>query len=218
MGGTDTVFAPNLSRGGPPDLSGHSGGDDLLLQGAPTRYRLDLSSLIFHPVIKYDKCAETHENFTIPNSEAKHAAYLLKTLFKNAQSNIRIFTGHLFEDVYGDTALIEEACNFLSKDSNNSVRIAYQEAIDKDVIINSKFIQSIVNDEQKKGHIILWRANEKYSDFNNHFAVMDDKAFRFELDHANTKAIANFGDAANAEKLVTIFDRISKNSLLVLEK
>ena len=53
MGGTDTVFAPNLSRAGPPDLSGHSGGDDLLLQGAPTRYRLDLSSLIFHPVIKY---------------------------------------------------------------------------------------------------------------------------------------------------------------------
>ena len=62
MGGTDTVFAPNLSRAGPSDLSGSSGGDDLLLQGAPTRYRLDLSSLILNPVIKYRVTLEIQNN------------------------------------------------------------------------------------------------------------------------------------------------------------
>jgi hypothetical protein len=164
-----------------------------------------------------DNCAATHENFTIPNSEPEHAIYLLKTLFKNAQSAIRIFTGSLFEHVYGDTGLGEEARNFLRKDENNSIRIAYQESLDMD---NSAFIQSILNDDQGKGSITIWNASEseKYKAVNNHFAVMDDKAFRFEIDHTSTKAIANFGDPVNAKRLVAIFDNISANSSLILDK
>jgi hypothetical protein len=45
---------------------------------------------------------------------------------------------------------------------------------------------------------------------------MDDAAFRFETDHANTKAIANFGDPENAKRLVKIFDKISVNSTPIL--
>jgi hypothetical protein len=160
-----------------------------------------------------DKCAENSENFTIPNSEKRHAAYLIKTLFKKAQSTIRIFTGSLFEGVYGDKSLQEEARKFLRRDANNSVNIVYQESIDID---KSSFIQTIIQDEQKKGAIKIWRANEKFQDINNHFVVMDDTAFRFETDHANTKAIANFGDHENAIRLVDIFGRISQNSSPIL--
>jgi hypothetical protein len=160
-----------------------------------------------------DKFAKNFEELTIPNSEPIHAAYLIKTFFKNAQSTIRIFTGSLFEGVYGDKNLQEEARNFLRKDENNSIRIAYQESLD---INNSTLIQTILNDDQKKGSLKIWNASEKYPDFKNHFAVMDDKAFRFEIDHVTTKAIANFGDFANAKKLVGIFDKISENSASIL--
>jgi hypothetical protein len=163
-----------------------------------------------------DKYAETHENFTIPNSEPKHAAYLLKTLFKNAQSTIRIFTGRLFEGVYGDENLIEEARNFLRKDSNNSIIIVYQEPLAKDDILESAFIKSILNDNQRQGEIKLWQSPEKFSTLNNHFTVMDNTAFRFETDHGATKAIANFGDPLNAERLIDIFDKITVNSSLIL--
>jgi hypothetical protein len=162
-----------------------------------------------------DKCAETQETFTIPNSEPKHAIYLLKTLFKNANFAIRIFTGRLFEGVYGNEDLKEEARNFLRKDANNSVRIAYQEPLD---ITNCAFIQTILNDEHRKGSLKVWNANEKFNDLNNHFAVMDERAFRFETDHTNTKAIANFGDPENAKRLVDFFDKISENSSIVIEK
>lgn len=161
-----------------------------------------------------DQCAKNLENFTIPNSEQIHAIYLIKTLFKNAQSNIRIFTGRLFEGVYGNEDLQEEARNFLRKDADNSVRIAYQEPLD---IANCAFIQTILNDDRRKGSLKLWNASEKFKDINTHFAVMDDKAFRFETDHANTKAIANFGDPDNAKKLVEIFDKISESSPLAIE-
>lgn len=163
-----------------------------------------------------DKCAETSENFIIPNSEPKHAAYLIKTLFKKAQSTVRIFTGELFENVYGDKDLREEAREFLRKDKNNSIKIAYQKSLNID---NSSFIQTILNDEQKKGFIEIWSANiVKFQGINNHFVVMDDIAFRFETDHVNTKAMANFGDPANAKQLVNIFESIVKISSPILPK
>lgn len=162
-----------------------------------------------------DKCAETSENFPIPNSEPRHAAYLIKTLFKKARSAVRIFTGELFEIVYGDKDLREEAREFLRRDENNSIEIAYQKSLDID---NSSLIQTILNDKQKKGSLKIFNANiEKYQGFNNHFVVMDNTAFRFETDHANTKAMANFGDPANARKLVNIFDLIAKNSSPILQ-
>jgi hypothetical protein len=162
-----------------------------------------------------NECARTSKDLTIPNSEPKHAAYLIKTLFKNAEANIRIFTGHLFEGVFGDQDLQEEACKFLREDANHSIRIAYQARLD---ISNSTFIQTILNDKQTKGSLKVWDASEKYSNFKNHFAVMDDKAFRFEIDHDSTRAVANFGDQANASRLVAVFDKITKDYSPILEK
>lgn len=160
-----------------------------------------------------DECARTSKDLTIPNSEPKHAAYLIKTLFKNADAVIRFFTGNLFEGVFGDQELQEEACKFIRGDANHSIRIAYQGELD---ISKSTFIQKILKDNQRKGSLNIWDASKKYPDYENHFAVMDNKAFRFELDHAKTKAIANFGDFKNAIKLVGIFDRISANSPSIL--
>ena len=160
-----------------------------------------------------DKCAETRRNLIIHNGERQHAAYLLKTFFKNAKSNIRIFTGQLFEGVFGDQSLQEEACKFLREDDSHSIQIAYQERAD---ILKSTFIQTILNDQQRKGSIAIWNASEKYSDCKNHFAVMDEEAFRFETDHDFTRAVANFGDPAYARKLIDIFDNIAKNSSAIL--
>jgi hypothetical protein len=161
-----------------------------------------------------DKYAKSCEDFTIANSAPKHAAYLLKTLFEKAQSTIRIFTGELFDAVYGDKDLLKQAREFLRKDKNNSIRIAYQKSLD---IENSSLIQTILSDDQKKGSLKIWDASKKFEDFNNHFAVMDDKAFRFETDHTNIKAIANFGDPVNAKRLANIFDTISSHSSPILE-
>lgn len=161
------------------------------------------------------KCADNKENFPIPNRDAKHAAYIIKLLFKNAESNVNIFTGTLFSGVYGNEDLIKEAVKFLTK-PNTQLKIAFQNIVERDAINNNDFIKQLKeNFTAIVEKIKLYDASKISQKIPfNHFCVIDNnKAFRFEYDHKSRKAVANFGDPKTAEKLSQAFTEILKHSI-----
>lgn len=167
-----------------------------------------------------DKCADTGEDFAIPNSAPEHASYLIKTLFKKRGGRtMRIFTGRLDASVFDNQELKEEALDFLKRNSDNEIKIAYQDSsVEGKEILGGKFLCDIISDHEINGKIEVWDARIGTSKITNHFAVIDNSAFRYELDENKKKAIANFGDSKNAENLVCIFENIIKKSKKVYPK
>lgn len=159
-----------------------------------------------------DRCAKNSENFPIPNSNTEHAAYVMKTLFHHANSEVCIFTGGLFEGVYGDNDVLTEAINFLKKDGV-TLTIAYQEGIKNDNSFRKSIMSnSDIKDVAKK--VKIYDASKTINSVKNHFCVADRKAFRYELVHDKHEAIANFGDKENAQILCDVFGKIIIESSL----
>lgn len=167
-----------------------------------------------------DKCAEKREDFTIPNRAPEHASYLIKTLFKIPDGKImRIFTGRLHEDVFADPELKEEAANFLKSKNDNKIEIAYQDTtVAGQDILDGNFLQYLLGAEDTKNKIEVWDASKIPAPVNNHFAVIDEEAFRFEIDENTRKAIGNFGDKDSAAKLAIIFEKIIGQSKKIYPK
>jgi len=155
-----------------------------------------------------DKAAENREDFPIPNRDARHASYLLKTLFHYAENEVRILTGGLFQGVFGDENLKEEAIKFLRKSPNVKLLVAFQGSASKEEVLSSSFLQSILADPERKGTIEIYDAKKDFPSGINHFSVADAKAFRYELDHETRRAVGNFGDSNNATVLSALFDKI----------
>jgi hypothetical protein len=161
-----------------------------------------------------DKCAKEKMNFEISNGDSTHAIYLLNTFFKYAKKEICIYTGSLSDSIFGSEQLIGTAINFLKRDKDATVKIVFQESIDRESILSRKFIRSILDNKLIKNRLKVWTASSVFNAITNHFALMDGLAYRFETDHEQKKAIANFGDLASAETLKKAFSDIisSKNS------
>lgn len=159
-----------------------------------------------------DMAAEKSENLEISNRDAQHASYLIKTLFHYAEKEVCIFTGSLFEGVFGNHAIKEEAVKFLSKSPHVKLKVAFQEDISKEKAAATSFLQYILTAPDKKGMIEIYNASKAFPCITNHFLIADGKAFRYEIDHETRRAMANFGDTENAQVLSEIFNKIISES------
>lgn len=162
-----------------------------------------------------DRCAQTKENLLISNSNERHAAYLISQFFKYAQSEVCILTGSFYEGVYNSKELIDEAVNFLKRDSKHQLRLAYQNDVPEEEILSRQFIKNIEDDPERRGGFEVWDSSVSSKGL-NHFAVMDKSGFRFETDSRKRRGIANFGDLESGETLAEIFDLIVAKSRHVL--
>lgn len=134
----------------------------------------------YYDIIK--SCAKNREDFTIQNSANEHAAYLIKTLFKYAEEEVIIFTGSLHEDVFSNEDLKKEAVEFLKKGTGKRLVIAYQNEA-KEKILQGSFLKAITSAVDKTtGKLEIWDAQRTNKVIENHFAVMDSRAFRYELE------------------------------------
>lgn len=163
-----------------------------------------------------DKAAENSEDFEISNRDAQHAAYLIKTLFHHATHEVCVFTGSLFDGVFGNEAIKEEAMMFLRKNPTVKLKVAFQEAITNEEVLSGSFMKYIMADPNRKGSIEIYNASKAYPSVTNHFSVSDGKAFRYEIDHETRQAVANFGDKKNAQTLASLFEKIISKSEKVL--
>lgn len=153
--------------------------------------------------------ATKRTNVRIPNGLPQHASILVETMFLNATAEMRIFTKELTKDVFGGPAILAAIKQFLSK-PYASLKILLQ--LPQDVEWTKEHpLFHVFNEFKDKnilhGAVLIKSASGSYSkDEANHFAIMDNDGFRYETDHYNCKAIANFNEPNIAKKLIGVFD------------
>lgn len=158
------------------------------------------------------RLASDQVNERIPNGAPQHASILIETMFNHAVAEMRIFSKALTNDVYATDEIVDAAKAFFSK-SYARLFILLQKKPTSEIewIKEHKLLlalREIDNPKSDYRNIQIRYAKGSYTeDDANHFAVMDNDAFRYELDHNNRTAVANFNEPETAKSFIKAFDR-----------
>jgi len=138
----------------------------------------------------------------IPNEHPMHAAALIETMFDNAEKDVRIFTGKLAKATYDQPDLVAAAARFLERPGAR-LRILVQRQLTH-ADLQDRALLAKLNESVK---LEIKQATGSYAESDaNHFAVMDERGFRFELEHSKSEAVANFNEPRIARELIAAFD------------
>ncbi len=155
-----------------------------------------------------DAAAESGEHKTISNRDPRHAGYLMQTFFGCAKERVRIYTTQLArqidsEHVYASPELIEKASALLAKpDSHVSIIVQGDLDVDKGMEAMDHPLIAALSHAGAHLRVSQYTAERQFGDF----AVMDETAYRAEVDGDRATAIANFGDPEFAAMLAELFD------------
>lgn len=155
---------------------------------------------------------EKKENKSFDNGEYAHALWGMYKLFEMAEQSIDIFSGKLKEqineiDFYANAQFLEMVKKFLKK-PNSTLNI-----ISEDVLSDSHSFVKLSKLFPKK--INIKRLKKEQYNFDNHFIVADNTAYRYEIEENNgetVKAEFNFNDEKSAKTLTRIFDLLKADS------
>ena len=150
---------------------------------------------------KVKEAARIRDGSPLYNGSLDHAAVLAEEMFSNAESDVNILSGSLNARVYGTTAIVEKARQFLS-DTKHKVRIIIENPEDVDPVDHIFVAEFAENDD------VQFRAlpSAMKPDVGYHFVVMDGDSYRFEKDKDHPSAIAAFGDDDGGKRLTEVFD------------
>ena len=166
-----------------------------------------------------DLALEESLNLPLSNGKPAHAVYLIDMLLRNATKNIRLYSGNLRQvwddiDVYRHEVILDAVSVLLKRGAD--LFITLEEDIDGGSVMEHPLVRSAFkwNDEGlMKGLLDIRQADQssiaylEERDFNHHWMVMDEQAYRLEADTGDIKAHVNFGDEVVGEALTKIFDR-----------
>ena len=166
-----------------------------------------------------DLALEEELNLPLSNGKPAHAVYLIDKLLRNATKNIRLYSGNLRQvwddiDVYGHEVILDAVSVLLKRGAD--LFIVLEDEIDGGNVREHPLVRSAFkwNDEGlMKGLLDIRQADQSSiaylegHDFNHHWMVMDEQAYRLEADTGDIKAHVNFGDEVVGKALSKIFDR-----------
>ena len=153
-----------------------------------------------------EELAQQRTNQRIPNGMPQHAAVLIETMFRNSIAEMRIFSMECSPNIFGRPEVIEAACDFLSK-PYSKLRIIVQKKQEPQWALEHPLLKTFKELEELHGEVKVVNATGAYADADaSHFAVMDNDGFRYEFDHDNCKAVANFNEPVIAKRLLSSFD------------
>lgn len=139
----------------------------------------------------------------IQNAAREHAFILFKELIGSATDDnrvesIRIVSGHLDTDFYG--ALVSDIEAYLEKSGASISVVVLDSSVD---LSEHPFVKII--DGYQNGEVLQVPTGQDWSK-HPHFIIVGNSRFRFETDHAQTKAAASFNGPAIGRTLVELFD------------
>lgn len=149
--------------------------------------------------------ARDNVNQRIPNGHPVHASVLVEAMFEKAEREMRIFTGSLAAETYDEPLLVDAACRFLTK-PRSRLRILLQQPMQKTDVLSRKMVSEILAMRARRVGTFDVRVADPAYAHDDHYAVMDDGGFRFEVDHTETTAVANFNEPSVARELASGFD------------
>ncbi len=155
-----------------------------------------------------EELASKSINQRVSNGQPLHAGILLETMLKRARSRVCIFSGNLDPAAYDQPGILDAVVQFMRR-SGARLRILLQETQARELLMQKPLVRIL--DENKAtamGVTEIRCAKGPYSTPRaHHFSVMDDHAYRFEVDHAKMQAFANFNEPKVAKDLLTAFDQ-----------
>jgi hypothetical protein len=147
------------------------------------------------------RLASARTDQRIPNGKAIHAAIVLEAMFARASAEMRVFSGALSPATY-DVAFLREAARRFLKRPGTSLKVLIQERLRE--VFDRPFLRELIG---FPGLSVRFALGAYARPDAKHIAVMDSVGYRFELDHSNTSAVANFNEPRVAMELASVFDR-----------
>ncbi len=151
-----------------------------------------------------ENCRKKNLNKDIHNSAWPHALILFKELLTAATEhgeNVCIVTGNLKAEFYDQLTDVAQKC--LDADLKIELNI-----LEPDANVSGNSFAELI-----KGHDrgIFSQATTSDSIHIPHFILVGNKRYRFEVNHAKTKAIANFNNQSMGEALKQLFSSLKKD-------
>jgi len=144
-------------------------------------------------------------NINLPNSTLSHARYLIYNLIKRANNYVKIFSGRLDKNLYGDGDIQE----VMREAINNNVKI--------DIIVEQN-PETNLNTIDSRIRVSKINDATLSSKIPGHFLIVDGKAFRFEkehgkiLSHDEVGGVVNFNCPPVASSMEILFNHLGKSS------
>lgn len=156
-----------------------------------------------------ERFARDRVDARVPNGLPLHASILIETMFKSATAEMRIFTRELDTAVFGRDDIMAAVEKFIGR-PYATLKILLQKPQDEKWAVDHPLVAKLNAFSQSSSHgsFVIRNAVGSYANNDaNHFAVMDNDGFRYELDHDHCKAMANFNEPKTAKKLVEVFEQ-----------
>jgi hypothetical protein len=133
----------------------------------------------------------------ISNLGPSHASAVIKNIFLNADSSVKLFSGSMKYEFYANPEIINAVRVFLSK-KDAHLQILVQDDADVGKVLN--LLDPLLVEK------VDVRKRLDASSYLNHYLVADRRAYRLELDDRTCKAIVNFNEPEVASVLADEFD------------
>lgn len=166
--------------------------------------------------------AEKRRNYVFHNNGPKHASIILKNIFDNATSIIRIAADELSDEEVVDTPeYINAIKNFLNKEGTKLYILLTQYNKEKIKSKTNSFLKTLATHKANDGErVIVKDGKGKQFKFQNpetkefspvNFTTADDHMYRLETDTLQKSALCNFGDTKQTAIYNKIFDDAFSN-------
>jgi hypothetical protein len=132
----------------------------------------------------------------ISNGSPMHAISIFEAMLSYATREVKIFCSKLATEVFGSDDVCDALENALKKGVR--VRVVTQSTPDE-----TKFKKILT-----ENNLLIVSRDEEINAIEVNFAVMDDKAFRYEPKNSAIKAFACANDTSSASVLSNDFDEI----------
>jgi hypothetical protein len=145
---------------------------------------------------------ESKSSEVISNSEPSHAQALFQSFFEYAKKEVLIFCHNLDKRVFDDPKIVEMAENAIEK-RGISLHVIMQSEPDESLFFN--FVNGRANDSAK----ISITSCKDIPGFNvqeANYTVMDGRAYRYEENRSEIKAIASMNQPEMAGALTRVFN------------
>lgn len=139
----------------------------------------------------------------IYNASLDHAKVIVAEIFGNANMIVRLFTGRLNADVYGDDDVCEMAQRFVF-DRDGKLHILIEDDVPAEELARHPFFEKV---ETGSNVEVRYLKRELY-DTKFHMMLMDEDSYRFEPDKNEPEAVAAFGDESTGAHLVGLFNTL----------
>lgn len=147
------------------------------------------------------------------NAGPDHATVVSAELFLSAQKIVRIVSRNLSEEVTGREEYLSALETYLSKDETKLEIILTDYNPES---YNASRISRVLSRYNKgnKGNIELRQSSSKikYDGWEANFMIVDETAYRLELNTDKRKAVGSFNEPGRVEQLQVVFEKLKAKS------